>query len=200
MRGQLKRLGISYDWSREIATCEPDYYRWNQWFFIRLYEKGMAYRKKGTVNWCPSCLTVLANEQVIDGRCWRCDSVVTVEQARAMVLQNHRLCRSAAAITGYSWPADWPEKVITMQRNWIGKNQGTLIDFSVEGRTRKNPRIHHPHRHHFRRNVCGTRPGTSAAGKYSDTGVSGEQAMKLRQEQVLPGKEDLEKNGTSLAG
>ncbi|HET6266402.1 MAG TPA: class I tRNA ligase family protein, partial [Acidobacteriota bacterium] len=80
MRKQLKRLGVSYDWSREVATCDPEYYRWNQWFFIRLYERGLAYRKKGTVNWCPSCQTVLANEQVIAGHCWRCDSEVKIEQ------------------------------------------------------------------------------------------------------------------------
>ncbi len=76
MKGQLQRLGISYAWSRELATCQPDYYKWNQWLFLRMYERGLAYRKRSTVNWCPSCKTVLANEQVVDGACWRCSSVV----------------------------------------------------------------------------------------------------------------------------
>ena len=80
MKGQLNKLGLSYDWDREVATCNPDYYKWNQWFFLRMYEKGLAYRKSSYVNWCPSCATVLANEQVIDLKCWRCDSVVVQKQ------------------------------------------------------------------------------------------------------------------------
>jgi leucyl-tRNA synthetase len=131
MRTQLKRLGISYDWSREVATCDPDYYRWNQWFFLKMYERGLAYKKFSAVNWCPSCETVLANEQVIDGACWRCDTAVT----------SRELSQWFFKITAYaeellSWCdrlTGWPERVLTMQRNWIGRSDGVEVDFPVEG-------------------------------------------------------------------
>jgi len=135
MRGQLRRLGISYDWTREVATCEPEYYRWNQWFFIRLYERGLAYRKKGSVNWCPSCQTVLANEQVIDGRCWRCDSQVIVDELEQWYFKItdyvDRLLGALDELNG------WPEKVLTMQRNWIGKSKGAYVDFGIQSRSEK---------------------------------------------------------------
>ena len=96
MKGQLQRLGISYAWGRELATCLPDYYRWNQWLFTRMFERGLAYRRRSTVNWCPSDKTVLANEQVVDGACWRCGTMVDAEGPRAVVLPHHRVRRRPA--------------------------------------------------------------------------------------------------------
>ena len=131
MRGQLKRLGYSFDWTRELATCHPDYYRWEQLFFIKFMEKGLIYRKQSPVNWCPSCHTVLANEQVEDGLCWRCDSVVQTRDLEQWYLR----------ITDYAdelleWLdklPGWPERVLTMQRNWIGKSYGSQLTFQIEG-------------------------------------------------------------------
>ncbi len=128
---QLKRLGLSYDWDRELATCLEDYYRWNQWFFIKMYERGFAYKKLSYVNWCPSCNTVLANEQVEDGLCWRCSSVVTHKELEQWFFKitayAEELLSSLDTLTG------WPERVLTMQRNWIGKSTGVEVDFTVEG-------------------------------------------------------------------
>lgn len=131
MRGQLRRLGFGYDWSREIATCHPDYYRWEQWFFIRLFEKGLAYKKTAPVNWCPHDMTVLANEQVVNGCCWRCDTPVERREIPQWFLK----------ITDYADELldsldqldDWPEQVRTMQRNWIGRSHGLEIEFELEG-------------------------------------------------------------------
>jgi leucyl-tRNA synthetase len=131
MKTQLKRMGLSYDWQREIATCEPEYYRWNQWIFLQFYKRGLAYRKSSSVNWCPSCETVLANEQVIDGACWRCDSAVTqkeLEQWFFRITQYaEELLDDLARLDG------WPDKVLTMQRNWIGKSIGAEIMFPLLG-------------------------------------------------------------------
>jgi leucyl-tRNA synthetase len=132
MKAQMKRLGFAYDWSREVTTCLPDYYRWNQWFFLKFYEKGMAYRKKSRVNWCPKCATVLANEQVVDGCCWRHeDTLVEQRELEQWFLRITKyadeLLRDLEKLEG------WPEKVRTMQRNWIGRSEGTLIDFKVDG-------------------------------------------------------------------
>ena len=132
MRIQLKRLGFSYDWDREIATCKPDYYRWEQWLFLKMYEKGMAYRKESFVNWCEDCQTVLANEQVEAGLCWRCGQQV----------RQKKLWQWFFRITDYADDLlahcdklpGWPEKVITMQRNWIGKSYGAEIRFPIEDR------------------------------------------------------------------
>ncbi|MCF7822391.1 MAG: leucine--tRNA ligase [Mariprofundaceae bacterium] len=131
MRGQLKQLGLSYDWSREFATCQPEYYRWEQWMFTRLVEKGLAYRKEAEVNWCQPCHTVLANEQVVEGACWRCDTPV----------ERKNLAQWFIRITGYAEELlndldglkGWPEKVIGMQRNWIGRSTGAEVSFGVEG-------------------------------------------------------------------
>src|SRR6266849_4571538 len=109
MKAQMKRLGFAYDWSREVTTCFPEYYRWNQWFFLKFHEKGLAYRKKSKVNWCPKCCTVLANEQVVNGRCWRHEDTV-VEQREL---------------------EQWYVRI--MQRNWIGRSEGTLVDFKLDG-------------------------------------------------------------------
>ena len=131
MREQLQRLGYSYDWARELATCHPDYYKWEQGFFLKLLEKGLAYRKEAPQNWCPSCNTVLANEQVIDGLCWRCDSQV----------EQKDLTQWFVRITAYAeelladlekLEGGWPERVISMQRNWIGKSHGAEINFKLK--------------------------------------------------------------------
>ncbi len=131
MKKQLNKLGLSYDWGREVTTCSPEYYRWNQWFFITMLEKGLAYRKSSYVNWCPSCETVLANEQVIDSRCWRCDSVVVQKELSQWFLRithyAEELLDSCDHLTG------WPEKVVVMQKNWIGKSYGVEADFRIEG-------------------------------------------------------------------
>lgn len=131
MRAQLQRLGFAYDWDRELATCKPDYYRWEQWLFTRLFKKGMAYKKTAGVNWCPHDQTVLANEQVIDGKCWRCDTAV----------ERREIAQWFMKITDYAEQLlddldqleDWPEQVRTMQRNWIGRSQGVELQFEVAG-------------------------------------------------------------------
>src|SRR6201987_105604 len=136
MKAQMKRLGFAYDWSREVATCLPEYYKWNQWFFLKLYEKGLAYRKKSKVNWCPECATVLANEQVIDGRCWRHED--TIVEQRDLVQWFLRITAYAQELLDDLDKLDgWPEKVRTMQRNWIGRSEGTEVDFGVENRPEK---------------------------------------------------------------
>ncbi|UCH81711.1 MAG: leucine--tRNA ligase [Nitrospiraceae bacterium] len=138
MRQQLKKLGLGYDWKREVTTCNPGYYRWNQWFFIKMLEKGLAYKKSASVNWCPSCETVLANEQVIDDGCWRCDTTVTKKELEQWFFRitgyAEELLKDADTLTG------WPEKVVTMQRNWIGRSEGVDVDFKISG-TDKSMRI-----------------------------------------------------------
>jgi len=132
MKAQMKRLGFAYDWSREVTTCFPEYYRWNQWFFLKLYEQGLAYRKKSKVNWCPKCATVLANEQVLpNGCCWRHeDTLVEQRELEQWFLRTTRyaeeLLRDLDKLEG------WPDKVRTMQRNWIGRSEGTLVDFKLD--------------------------------------------------------------------
>jgi leucyl-tRNA synthetase len=130
MRGQLKRLGFGYDWSRELATCKPDYYRWEQWFFTRLMEKGIAYKKIAPVNWCPHDQTVLANEQVVDGCCWRCDTPVERRELSQWFL---KITDYADQLLDDLDTVDWPEQVKTMQRNWIGRSEGMEIEFEVPG-------------------------------------------------------------------
>jgi leucyl-tRNA synthetase len=139
MRSQLKKLGISYDWDRELATCDPSYYKWEQLVFIKMLERGLAYRRRSTVNWCPSCQTVLANEQVEAGRCWRCDSEVTPREIEGWFFK----------ITAYAdellaWCdrlVGWPERVITMQRNWIGRSEGAEFELAVAGRADARIRV-----------------------------------------------------------
>jgi leucyl-tRNA synthetase len=131
MRRQIRLMGTGYDWSREIATCEPEYYRWNQWLFLRLFERGLAYKREAPVNWCPHDRTVLANEQVIDGRCWRCSHLVERRNLSQWFLRitayADRLLRDLEKLTG------WPERTRTMQRNWIGRSEGVQVAFPVEG-------------------------------------------------------------------
>lgn len=131
MRNQLKALGFSYDWDREIATCRPEYYRWEQLFFLKLLENGLVYRKNAPQNWCPSCHTVLANEQVIDGRCWRCDSQVEQKDLTQWFLKITAYAEELLADLD-KLEKGWPERVISMQRNWIGKSEGAHIRFKVE--------------------------------------------------------------------
>ncbi|MBP2154674.1 MULTISPECIES: leucine--tRNA ligase [Erwinia] len=135
MKNQLKLLGFGYDWNRELATCQPEYYRWEQWFFTKLYEKGLVYKKTSAVNWCPHDLTVLANEQVIDGCCWRCDTKVERKEIPQWFVK----------ITDYADELlndldtleSWPEQVKTMQRNWIGRSEGVEIEFNVSNSPEK---------------------------------------------------------------
>jgi len=131
MRMQLKRMGFSYDWSREIATCRPEYYRWEQWLFLKMYEMGNAYRKESFVNWCESCSTVLANEQVEAGMCWRCGRQVRQKKLNQWFF---RITEYAEDLLSHcEMLPGWPEKVTTMQKNWIGKSIGARISFPVEG-------------------------------------------------------------------
>ncbi len=135
MRNELKRMGYSYDWSRELATCHPGYYKWEQLFFLRMWRKGLVYRKKAPVNWCPQCNTVLANEQVEEGQCWRCDS--TVEQRELSQWFLRITAYSEELLAGLEEIAEgWPERVLAMQENWIGKSYGMEIDFSISGTDR----------------------------------------------------------------
>src|SRR6266700_3028033 len=132
MKAQFNRMGFAFDWSREVTTCFPEYYRWNQWFFLKLFERGLAYRKKSKVNWCPKCATVLANEQVLsNGCCWRHeDTLVEQRELEQWFVRTKKyadeLLRDLGKLEG------WPDKVRTMQRNWIGRSEGTLVDFKLD--------------------------------------------------------------------
>ncbi|MDH5181024.1 MAG: leucine--tRNA ligase [Gammaproteobacteria bacterium] len=132
MRDQLKQLGLGYDWQRELATCDDDYYRWEQWLFTRLFQKGLVYKKTSPVNWCPNDLTVLANEQVIEGKCWRCETTVERKDIPQWFMKitdyAEELLADLDKLQG------WPEQVRTMQRNWIGKSHGVEVCFGIEGR------------------------------------------------------------------
>jgi leucyl-tRNA synthetase len=133
MKKTHRRFAFSYDWDREVTTCEPEYYRWNQWFFLRMMERGLAYRKQALVNWCPECGTVLANEQVVDGCCWRHDSTPVEQRALEQwflrtTAYADELLKDIEILEG-----SWPERVLTMQRNWIGRSEGAEVDFSVDG-------------------------------------------------------------------
>ncbi|QEM68211.1 leucine--tRNA ligase [Geobacter sp. FeAm09] len=133
MRGQLKKMGLSYDWGRELATCDVAYYRWEQKIFLEMLARGLAYKKTSFVNWCPKCETVLANEQVEDGACWRCDSVVEQKELDQWFF---RITNYAEELLDWTYKLPgWPERVLVMQRNWIGKSIGCEIDFPLEGRS-----------------------------------------------------------------
>jgi leucyl-tRNA synthetase len=129
MKGQLKRLGFSYDWSREVNTCLPEYYKWNQWIFLKMFERDLAYRKKSKVNWCPQCQTVLANEQVIGEKCWRCDSLVEQKEMDQWFLKITDYAEEI--LSGHDLLEKWPEHVLLMQKNWIGKSTGAHITFPL---------------------------------------------------------------------
>ncbi len=130
MRRQLRLMGTSYDWTREIASCDPEYYRWNQWFFIRMFEKGLAYKREAPVNWCPVDQTVLANEQVEDGKCWRCGAAV---ERRNLAQWFYKITDYVERLlAGLDRLDGWPDRIRTMQRNWIGKSEGVTFSFDVE--------------------------------------------------------------------
>ncbi|MCK4944554.1 MAG: leucine--tRNA ligase [Candidatus Aminicenantes bacterium] len=131
MKAQLKKLGFSYDWTRELATCMPEYYKWNQYIFIKMFEKDLAYKKKAEVNWCPSCKTVLANEQVIVSKCWRCDSLVESKELDQWFLKI--VDYADELLQSHDQLQNWPTKVLLMQKNWIGKSEGAGFSFEVEG-------------------------------------------------------------------
>ena len=135
MKKQLNRMGLSYDWEREVTTCRPEYYRWNQWFFLKMLEKGLAYRKYSYVNWCPSCATVLANEQVIEEKCWRCDSIVVQKKLEQWFFRITHYAEEL--LQGCDELRGWPERVVLMQKNWIGKGEGVEVDFPLEGMNEK---------------------------------------------------------------
>src|SRR5213076_373743 len=133
-RRSFRRLGMSFDWLRQFNTCDPEYYRWTQWLFLRLYERGLAYRRASSVNWCPRDQTVLANEQVINGHCERCGTLVTKRTLTQWYFKiteyADRLLDDMAQLEGR-----WPERVLTMQRNWIGRSTGADVRFRIEGRS-----------------------------------------------------------------
>jgi leucyl-tRNA synthetase len=134
MRAQLKRMGISYDWDREVNTCLPDYYKWNQWIFLRMLEKGLAFRKESWVNWCPQCRTVLANEQVVGGGCWRCDTPVAQKKMEQWFLKI--TAYADELLSGHAQLSKWPEHVLQMQKNWIGRSAGAHVRFRLDGTDR----------------------------------------------------------------
>ncbi len=134
MRGQLKRLGFSYDWSREVNTCLPEYYKWNQWIFLKMFDRGLAYRKESWVNWCPQCQTVLANEQVIADRCWRCDSLVKQKKMEQWFLKITDY--GEELLSGHELLEKWPEHVLLMQKNWIGRSTGAHVTFPLSDHSR----------------------------------------------------------------
>jgi leucyl-tRNA synthetase len=156
MKRQFNALGMAFDWATEVTTCLPDYYRWNQWFFLRMFERGLAYRKKSKVNWCPDCATVLANEQVINGRCWRHED--TIVEQRDLVQWFLRITAYAQELLdGLDKLDGWPEKVRTMQRNWIGRSEGTEVDFFL---ARKDTEEEDPEQDPVRIRVFTTRVDT----------------------------------------
>ena len=128
MRRQIKSIGAIYDWDREVITSQPEYYRWSQWFFLKLYEHDLAYRQKAPVNWCSSCQTVLANEQVVDGRCERCGTLVSRQDREQWFFRITRYADELKEHVGI----DWPERIQIMQRNWVGRSTGTEISFGLD--------------------------------------------------------------------
>ena len=129
MKTQLRRMGFAYDWTREVNTCLPEYYKWNQWIFLKMFERGLAYRRESRVNWCPSCRTVLANEQAAGGSCWRCSSAVDHKKMEQWFLKITDYADEL--LSGHAQLGKWPEHVLAMQKNWIGRSEGALVDFPV---------------------------------------------------------------------
>jgi len=140
MKAQIKLLGFAYDWDRETATCKPEYYKWEQLFFIKMFQKGLAYKKQSTVNWCQKCGTVLANEQVQDGKCWRCSDVATTKEIEQWFLKITQYAQEL--LDGLDNLPGWPERVKVMQRNWIGRSEGVEVDFSIKGNEEQKLRIY----------------------------------------------------------
>ncbi|MDH5444859.1 MAG: leucine--tRNA ligase [Gammaproteobacteria bacterium] len=186
MRSQLKRLGLAYDWDRELATCDPDYYRWEQWLFTRLFKKGLVYKKTSPVNWCPNDLTVLANEQVIEGKCWRCDTNVERKDIPQWFMKitdyADELLAELDKLPG------WPDQVRTMQRNWIGKSQGVEVVFGIED-------------HKDKLKVFTTRPDTLMGVTYVAVAAEHPLATEVGQQHpnVLAFIKECEQTGTAEA-
>ncbi|MBI1953616.1 MAG: leucine--tRNA ligase [Candidatus Omnitrophica bacterium] len=137
MRSELERMGFSYDWEREVVTCEPDYYRWNQWIFLQMLKKGLAYRAGAKVNWCPNCQTTLANEEVVEEACWRCATPVELKELTQWYLKITAYCQEL--LDDLKQLSRWPSRVITMQENWIGRSEGVEIGFTVKGSGQRLP-------------------------------------------------------------
>ena len=191
-RPQLKRLGLSYDWDREIITCDKEYYRWNQWFFLKFYEKGLVYQKKASANWCPNCYTILANEQVIDGNCYRCETSVVQKTLKQWFF---RITRYAdELLEEIKDTKDWPSTVKKMQANWIGRSEGIQINFQMAHNQKKIP-------------VYTTRPDTVFGATYlvlspsyplsveiaEDDPLLRSEVERMRKEQLIKG--EVEKRG-----
>ena len=163
IREQMRRMGWAIDWDREVSTSEPSYYRWTQWLFLKFYEQGLAYRKEAPVNWCPNDQTVLANEQVIDGRCERCGAEV---ERRSLEQWFFRITDYADRLLDeMSLLESWPEHVLTMQRNWIGPLRGRRGRLPDRGARRRHPGLHDPPGHALRRHVLRARPGAPARAR-----------------------------------
>jgi hypothetical protein len=153
MKGQLNRLGFAIDWERELATCKPDYYRWEQWLFTRLYEKGLIYKRLGTVNWDPEDQTVLANEQVIDGRGWRSGALI---EKREIPMYYMKITAYAdELLADLDQLGGWPEQVKLMQKNWIGKSFGCDVGFPYDAASIGAQGVHHPPGYADGRHLCG---------------------------------------------
>ncbi len=133
MKAQFQRLGFAFDWSREVATCEPQFYRWNQWFFLKMYERGLAYRKEALLNWCAECATVLANEQVVNGCCWRHETTPVEQRAMQQWFLKTTAYADQLLADMKDLQEGWPERVLAMQRNWIGRSEGAEVDFKLDG-------------------------------------------------------------------
>ena len=176
-KASMRRYACSFDWDRVFNTCDPEYYKWNQWLFLKMYERGLAYRKASAVNWCPDCQTVLANEQVVAGLCERCDTAVTKKKLTQWYFKitdyADRLLDDMAQLEG-----KWPEKVLTMQRNWIGRSTGANVTFQIEGRTEPI-------------NIYTTRPDTLYGATFMVVAVDSELASELAA--TSPAKNDFEK-------
>ena len=174
IRKQMKRMGWSIDWSRELSTAEPEYYRWTQWIFLQLFERGLAYKREAPVNWCPVDQTVLANEQVIDGHCERCGALV---ESRVLAQWYFKITDYAQRLLDdMALLEDWPERVLAMQRNWIGRSEGAEVLFHQRDLDELDPGLHDPARHALRRDVL--RPGARApAGPELVAGTAHEAAV-----------------------
>ncbi len=137
MKTQMQRLGFAFDWNREVTTCEPEYYRWNQWFFLKMFERGLAYRKEALLNWCSECATVLANEQVVDGCCWRHETTPVEQRAMQQWFLKTTAYAPELLDDMKQLEGGWPERVLAMQRNWIGRSEGAEVDFALADGARK---------------------------------------------------------------
>ncbi len=164
--GAVAAPGLRYSiGAAKSATCEPEYYRWNQWFFLKMFERGLAYRKEALLNWCPECGTVLANEQVVDGCCWRHETTPVEQRAMQQWFLKTTAYAPELLDAMKQLEGGWPDRVLAMQRNWIGRSEGAEVDFALADSRRKDPRLHHAHRYDLRRNLPDSCAGTSVARK-----------------------------------